>query len=318
MAGTAFGPLVEPGWPNLQGPDLARNFLSGAQLGASINAKQRALENQLAGLTLKAQAMEYDHELDRAKFGLAQDKLQMQADRNAALLDIAHANLGLREQTANLAVTKYNDLVEGKSGLVEAQAILDSEHLHPGDEGYIERFNQLTAPIIGKVPTSTLNAVQRSVYNNNNAAIKEKQQYLNSDTKHFTSEASGILYGNANPVNPDLTPVIDYEKLPNKWSGGGWFGGDVKIDPTVKLVPQTDGTEREVAVSELRRLNARYKELDGIRQSLAKRHVVDRPDLGVHGGDTIRIRDSSGKQWTIPSTSLETAKERDPGLTIVP
>lgn len=287
MPSSSFGPLVEPGWPSTlpKGPDLGHAFLSAFAIGSQVNARQRSLENQLAMMSLREKQMEYNQQHREDMYNLAVQKMENQNIFQARRLELAAEDNALDRKKYEFAFNKVLDQQEAKEGLINAQATLAAEGLKFGDKGYIERFNQLTAPFIGRVPNNTLNAFMRMIYNNHNGAATQQQRFYDSEYKHFIDDAASTLYGNDNPPNPDLTPILHpemYQVQKEKVSGNWWSGYEYK-NTDRKIIPYTDKVgqpkQREVKISDIDRLNKRYQELMKMKDNLAPK--VDDPDLGV-------------------------------------
>lgn len=279
-------PLVEPGWPSSlpKGPDIAGKFMSAFAIGSQVNARQRQLENQLAAMSLRERQMELNHELQRDKYDLAVQKLQMSNEVANARLALQAEDNALDRKKYDLAFNKVMDIQEAKEGLIDAEAQLAAEGLKPGDKKYMARFNELTAPFIGKVPNNIFKSIYSRAENNQKGAAALHQRYYDSEYKHFLDDASSTLYGNDNPPNPDLTPILHPEVLDVEETkvGGNWWSG-YQYKPTGnKIIPYTDragvAKERPVSVADLNRLKNRYNELMKIKSELAP---VDEPSMPI-------------------------------------
>lgn len=301
---TPFGPLVEPGWPSTlpEGANVGAKFMAGAALGAQINARQRQLENQLAQYSLKAQQNEYDRQHDRDMYNLAVEKMgmqnafteqrlalsaednKMQAQRNEDLYRLGLRSREDAEAKTQLAITKYNDVLEGRGEFVNTLATLSSEGLYPGMKGYDTEFNKLMGPVSQKVPTQLLNAWQKGVYNNHNySASKEIQDYVRQN-ELFRKKVADTVWGS---LDTDLNPILHPEMLPKEAdkTEGGWFGtgyGATKRTPTGRvLVTNASGTikDRPVFLKDLEGLKTEYDELMKRYRNLPTQ--VNKPEIGV-------------------------------------
>jgi hypothetical protein len=289
-----FGPLVQPGWPDLKGgPDLAKNFLTGFQQGAMVNYRSRQLENQLANYALQAKEHELTDALREKQFGLAQQRLGIyaeaannRADAERARVESARDRLDLQRDVFNLASTKYSDRLEGLGGITSVESQLAEEGLVPGTKEYLRRSLEAGQQYAGKLGSSNWNAWQKKLYDNSNTAANSQLQYWKAEKKNFDDDLSRQAFGGK--LETDLSKIQDWQSLPDAPSvtSFGWDWRHAKL-PTVttktpegvKMVKGTDGVDRPVAVSTLKQLNERYQKLQSDFDSIAPQ--VHRPDINV-------------------------------------
>lgn len=305
MPATAFGPLVEPGWPDLKGPDIAEKFLAGAALGANINAKQKALENQLALYSLRAQGAENLNEIREKQYELARDKMMLGNQVAWANVDLAQQRvqgmLTNQEQLRALASDKvqiandrlqeeinnnrkkwdrWNSQQKAQSQMMGIEAQVLGEGLTPGTEEYKRRVTQLSSNFAGQLSPSVYNGVQRTLFMNNNAAWQQKRTAVLDQEKAFRDDIKDNVWGDG--ITTDLRPILHPEQFPHPKKGNWWSG--YETDPNSIEIPAKDPTgmpyQRPVAIKTLQDMKKRYEELQKTKSQIGT--GINRPDLGVY------------------------------------
>ena len=312
MPSTAFGPLVEPGWPDLKGPDMGQKFLAGAALGAEMNRRKQALENQLALYALKAQQMENQNSIRERQFELATQVADWKHEKDvqglndaSRRIDLARDGMDLREQAFNFKTEKERQRQEGVAGIFNALSELDAEGIKPGDPNYEREVLSRTAPFAATAPSAVVNNVQRNALNKHNDAIKQSRIAFDSEQRQFYNDIGRVLYG-GNTLTQNLDPILHPEKLPDETSGGigGWSIGPYKNKPTGnKIVTGPDGKKATVSMKDINDLKKRWDAITARRNSIPS--PVDRADLGVFKDQPITLQQKAERALIDPNASPE-------------
>lgn len=343
MPQTAFGPLVEPGWAGgaqMPGsPDIAGTFahaaLSTFQLTANMNAKQQALQNQLAMYALKQQQLEGDMDLKEKMFNIRAGQIEQNtALRERAMTTDAYfknqasqiqaQRLGLAQDTFDAKRQDIDKRDDSIAGFANAKSDLIASGVVPGTHEY---WTGITNAVAANpyLPSNQKNAALKEAGFNQNAAIKSQQDNVKAKEQEFMHRMSNTLYGTA--TNTDLQPVLDYnlytkpEYAPQTWDD--WFHNRPAQPTQNRLITIKDaqgkaiGT-RKVPAQTLTDFNKEWQGIQAQRHGIAP--MINDPTIGVTPNSMITIKSSTGRPWTIPNTpeAIQQAKQMDPGVTIVP
>lgn len=242
MAGE-FGPLVAPGWPNLQGPDIAGAFLHAFTVGAANANRQRQLENQLAGMSLRAQIAENRHALDEDKFNLAVRNADFQHSLDTQKFGILQDYQNVREERAKAyvdnietALKRKVDQDDAKEKIMGIGPQLTSEGFTPGTQAYLSEYQKRAAPISGSLPTSAWNAIQRDLHTNYNADALRYRRDFDAEERSLNHDIGAQIWNNPNKYDP--TPLL----FPDKFAATKTAPGSRSISNlwTGTQIPDTD------------------------------------------------------------------------------
>jgi hypothetical protein len=302
MPQTAFGPLVEPGWPSsLPGPpDLGKIFLNAAYLGSEMSRKKQQLENQLQLYALKAQQSEGQMALQEQKFGLAQQAMDLRHEKDVQDIEKTRdamqrgwESLGLREQQLDINKSREDRIAEhqkkiadGALGALQTQGEMGGKD--PLDPGYVtDYYSTLIKNTGGNLPPATVNSILRNVKNDRNQKLAQAEKANADELKYFQERVGSELYGNPKITNPD--PYLHPEKYgdepkPQTWSD--WFQGAPRQTTGNKLIPIRDPSTgkvidtRKASVDDLTRYNKEYRDIVARGQKLPRQEAD--PSLGVY------------------------------------
>lgn len=317
MPSTAFGPLVEPGWPNLPQSDLGTKFVNAFAIGTEISRRKQALENQLAGMALKAQAMENQTQLREMQFGLAQQRLEFDRDKALQNAEFARERLGMADQTLGLRQAmfdakqqKLSDAAEGTANLFNAEASLAEEGIHPGDKNfeaeYLRRISNTGAP------PSVISAAARTALSNHYAQVRNRERDFDAQMKAFRERFGAEVFGN--PMIQDVSVLGDPKSLPDDTTTTGvWPFRETK--PTgKKLVSSVDPSgvalNKPVSLSVLEKYKKQYDQLIAGKNDIPLTH--DHSDLGVYSQPANTMRERAQRIQSDPtaSTAAKAAAEK--------
>jgi hypothetical protein len=306
----------------------AEKFLNAWALTTGLKLKRDEFEGKMQALALRNSQLEADSQLKEKEFALRMGQQQLGNDYKMTMADIARQKMqnDYQHQTdvSQLAYQKYDDLMSGQTSLLGLKSQAAAKGLNPGDPGYRTFMLNGAASLTGKLPPSVLNNFTNQVDKDETAAINLKQKALGAKTQDFMHTMSDTLYGTR--TNTDLNPVLNYQQdsptLKTEYKPQGWhipgFGpAPTPPEPTgYKLVYQRDATgkilpnPRKVPTQTFVDLNRQWQDLQAQKSTIAP--------IPAPSGTTVNVRTSDGKQWAISPDQVDQAKQRDPGLVIVP
>lgn len=330
---SAFGPLVEPGWPDLTkgAPDIGASFMkgiAGAATIAEIGAKRQRLENQLAMYALKMQDMEADNALARDRFDLAVKAQQLNSEQKQGALELA------KERATNQADHWYNMHQEAiaregrlsdtqkrkdedKAKVEEASANLETvrarvqaenPNLEPGSDAFLAKLREAASADIGKLPTSSRNKWDAIFLHQHNEDRNFQVKSLDTDRKIFNSNVARVLQA-GDTLNIDYDKFLHPETLPPyQTKEGGWFGtgvgaktvdtGDKSIivkDPVTQLP-----VARRVSMATLNQFKKDLQDLNRRQANVGS--LISRHDIGVSGAHPWP---SNGRAGLVPGQTYQ-------------
>lgn len=313
---TAFGPIVEPGWPDLKGPDMGAKFLSGAYIMGNINAKTQALQNQMAQYALKAQGLEQENALNEKKFALAQQGQEQKYDMANWRADIAERRLQLGGDAFNLTAQKYEDRITGNQAMIGAAASLAQDGIGKDDPRYPDEFLRRVTAASAKGDPSVYHQLVQSNINDYNINANRQDAVLQRQEKMLLDKIGSKLYGD--PTLHLTGPIEHPENYPEETSGGGWGWGNFGL-PTYKAgeektgyrtgsITLPTGDEKPVKFKTTD-ITSLAKEWQALQQAKSKRlPVVDMPSLGIYSKPASTPGERADRIIADPNSS-EQAKE---------
>jgi hypothetical protein len=320
---TAFGPLVEPGWPTTMGtqPDFAKSLSSGFELAATLKGKQLALQNQMFNNLLKMQAMDNEMANNKTKAEIAVQKL-------TASNELGHERLeAYKERGDNIAIfareredrlhSLVDEKIKDKQKSDEASFELNmlpqqlaSEGFTPGTEEYYNQLRARSAPHLAVLQPSLRKSAESGILSKYKDDRSFNLKQLESDERAFAHEYGREVTGD--DLNIDTYPMYHPDKLPDQKTGG-YFWTDIGAKTTgKKLVKGIDPStgqpgDRPIAVQRLTDFKTRYEKLIKRREKLGP--DVNRPDLGIHGIDPnkkpVRVISPDGTHGSIPGDAVD-------------
>ena len=295
-----FSPTVQPQMPD--SPDLSAKFMTGVQVGNSIwqahannNAKQQAMENQLAQYALRAQQMQHENTMREGYFNLAKLKqdtamqnfqTDMQwkmykeqedtrdRDRNYDLRDWGQQ---VKEQKADEFIQRKQNEATGTAGMNQDLANLAGQETQPSYEKDVLNLGSKWAPY-GPA------AIQNIVQNRLNAATVMRdhaKRAVDADEKDFYDNI-GRKIGGGNTLQQNLDWIEHYENLPDD-KQGGWFGTSAGAHTTGKkqiVDPNTGNVISTQDTGYLENLRNQYHSIMQRKANIAD--PINRPDIGVY------------------------------------
>lgn len=260
-------------YKNLALANPAETFLNAWATTTNIKLKQKEFEGRMAQLAARNRALELDSQLDKAKFGLAMEKMELDYGHKATMADIARGRMENSAQynaeRLDLAERRYQDSMDGKGGILRVQNQLDAEGIRPGDPRYRQRVNQLMEQVAPLVPNTVFKSTMASFYKADDDAIKNVTTTTLQDEKDFINNI-GRKYYSGNTLQQNLDIIEHPEKLPREKTGWGFWQketGDVVIeDPTT-------GEKKTHSMRELVEDRRRWHEIQD-----RKRKLPGRPD----------------------------------------
>jgi hypothetical protein len=321
---SAFGSLVEPGWPSTLpgGPDLTSAFMSAAQLKAQTNAKQQQLMNQLASYALRAQNLEHDREMDQKKFELAQQAQEIRnfsevndAKNAAARLAYQYEAMGARNErdklNYDLRAKKDTDRIVGQQGLAR---IRNDAHNLGYQEGTQEFRNYVDAhvnEIEGLIPSSELKQTLKPIYKDENANIKAIRTALFQDKANLDADIKKEVWANSKMTGTD--PVDRPDLVPDEMTGQDFFGrgGTRTGRKQIKTYNEMTGEEtvNYIDATRLQELHNRRMKLIDDEKKLPK--YRNDPAMGVYQDETKQLEHDKRIQQAKQAQAAAAAKGQD-------
>ncbi len=306
MPQTAFGPLIEPGWAGgaqMPGaPDLGKTFLNAFQVGATINAKQQALENQLALYSLRAQQAEHDSKMTEARFGLAKDKMawdmekfQQTAEatrlhnedvmqRGWAALENQKTLGDIRREREDRIQEKLSDANEATAGANQVIADMQREGINLGDPQFESEYLKRMVPWAAK--SASVKTVQANMLNASNSRRDDNARAYEATKKNFDQDLGRTL-GGGNVLNQNYDWFLNPDHLQKEKSGGFWGIGATETGRY--LIPTTDSagnvSQQPVDRKTLDDWKTRWQELQQMGRKIAT--PINRPDIGVRTAEPL-------------------------------
>jgi hypothetical protein len=285
---SAFGPIVEPGWPStLPGqPDLIGAYQSAFQLHAAVNARRQEAEIELANHILRAKQAQYDNVMREKEFGLASKKVDLDYGAKIRGYEMREERLTKnwedKERDDKWRERKYNDIMSAKDALL---GLDDAVGKSPGEEGYPEEFDAAARSVRDKLsllPNQVFNSMRNKKMKSHNENAASAWSQFHQDEKSLSEDISKSAF--AGKLETNYGSILDYNLLEPETKGTGlrgWFGWGTENKPTGKLlVPQPGGGTLPVAVSELQRLKKRIQDVEARRLHLP--YTVHIPEVGVY------------------------------------
>lgn len=292
---TAFGPIVEPGWPStLPKPDIADKFVAGAALGAQMNLKRQNLERQLQELALKNQNLEFQHYNDTRNFLLKQSlgeerndiaRQRMEGWREQALMSNERLNQELalhqreqdrKEQNADMKWMQE----DAKYRAAQIPYELDKEGVERGTAEWLKRYNEKRSGIYG-LPNAVSTAIDRNAFNAYNVDAERARKAEIDKEKAYYRDVQDKVWGDG--ITTDLNPIFHPEQYDKELKGTYGFRkptGNIIIGKV--KTPSGEVKKRVINPSVLTEMNKRWYELEAEKQKIGK-PVID-PHVGVYPG----------------------------------
>lgn len=200
MPSTAFGPLVEPGWPStLPGPpDLGQKFLNAFAIGSEINRRKQQLENQLAGMAIREHQNEMMNQFREAEY-------RRKLDQGDQRIYLAEQGRNLQQQIFDWKVNKDQETIQDVSDLASG---ITSLNLDPADP----KRPSAIWDIISKNPRAAKIApgLIKDAFGSYNNAIRTKESQLKQ-------ERSDLMQDVKNSVGRGQTADLDLLYNPDEW-----------------------------------------------------------------------------------------------------
>jgi len=299
----------------------AEKFLNAWALTTGLKLKRDEFEGKMQALALRNDQLERDSQMKEKEFALRLGQQQLGNDYKMTMADIARERMqnDYQHQTdiSKLANEKYNDLMDGQTSLLGLRSDAAAKGLRPGDPGYRTFMLNGAASLTGKLPPSVLNKFTSDIDKDETAAIALRQKALASREQEFMHRYSNTIYGTQ--TNTDLRPITQMETstqpeyAPRSWSDT--FHG-VPAQPTdrrIITIKDAQGKvigQNKVATQQLTDFAKEYQDIQAQKAGIAP--------IPASSGTTVNVRTSDGKQWAISPDQVDQAKQRDPGLVIVP
>lgn len=287
---TAFGPIVEPGWPDLKGPDMGAKFLSGAYIMGNINAKRQALENQMAQYALKIQGMEQENSLKEKKYELDKQALEQRGDVGFWRADIAERRLGLQGDIAQSVVDEKQKKIDGNRAVINAVTSMYQDGIGKDDPRYGDELPRRVISASPYADQALIRQVLQANLGDYNLNANRQDQALIHREKMFLDKMGSKLYGD--PTLHLTGPIEDPSQYPEEKTGGSYFGPFGL--PTFKkskeeltgyrtgtiTLPSGETVEKKFKTTDLTTL---AKEWKAIQEAKSKRlPSVDLPSFGIY------------------------------------
>jgi len=308
------------------------------QIGVTAAKARQQLENQLQMMTLRQQEMEADRDLKEKEFGVRTAQTQMGYDLRANQLQNTIQQQGflnemklrdadLATKKADFVMGKYQDQADDTEGMLGAAASVPSK---PGSPTFRDDLLNAVAPF-PHAPASTRNKILSQAFNQHNDNVDVQNKAWQAEKDSLLQDASNAIYGTyTHKGSMDTSVFTDPDKYPQQmaeepWTLGTFFGaGKGPPKPTgnrlVTLKNPTTGRVvevRPVASQTLTDLSTRWKDLQARRPTA---QPINDPSVGVYAtpGGMVTVKMSNGTVGTLPQSQIQQAKQRDPGLVIVP
>jgi hypothetical protein len=292
--GTPYGPLVAPEIP--EGTDVVHPFLTGFQIAAANNAKQRALENQTQHYALQAQQTYNDRILDWAKFSQAQTRLEADRDQKQRMYELAVGSQNIKDKMfelrdENLQYRMNKELAAGdaKANADRALTALEISGVLPGDPKYPSQAHMAIQPYIAKMPNAVYDQTVDDIAARHNVAGKNKWLAYNQQRQMLETDVGGTLGYDAN-LRPNTAAIYNPGELLTPKTQGIWpFSSPAKDEKgqpiyTVTLKDASGGTRpATVTMSQINALKDRAQQLEAMHDQLPGMMIgpKTKPDMSV-------------------------------------
>lgn len=242
---TAFGPIVEPGWPDLKGPDMGAKFLSGAYIMGNINAKRQELENKMAMYALKMQQMEGEDSLKEKRYQLAVDTLQSNIQHKDQMLELQGRGADAKDAMVQLALNKFDQRNAGDKAMFDAATNVLTT-VPKDDERFPNAFLQaVTSNARDADPAKARMLIQTNV-NDYNINANRQDTALAHREKMLLDKIGSKLYGD--PTLHFTDPIEHPELYPEEMTGGGSTWSNIKKWATGQPYGEDEGPPKKSGI----------------------------------------------------------------------
>lgn len=246
MASTAFGPLVEPGWPNLPVSDLGTKFINAFALGSEINRRKQQMENQLAAMAIRERQNEMMNQYREAEF-------RRKLDQGEQRIMLAEQGRNLQNEIFQWKVNKDQETQEDIMGLAQGLGKIKLAPDDPNRPSAIWDVIQNNSRAAKAAP-----GLIKDAFGNYNSATRSRQSKWAQDYNDFLKDFKNSV-GRGQFTDLNLIYNMDNWKTDPKKPGMLW----AEI-PTTQTGP--DGQPIKTAVTlpaqKVIDLNKRLKKLD--------------------------------------------------------
>jgi hypothetical protein len=301
-------------------------------MAQQVGNKRRQLEQQLQMAYMK-------NDLDQREFSMKMDnaatmhaisiaRLQQQSAHQNDMLEIAGKNMELKERDAALDQKKFDwsvgekqKRIEGTEAILDVEKELAAEGITEENPNYFKEYSSRINARAAGAPASTFNKAlslaKKRVNTTSDRMLKDNIAKSNA----LAEDVGRTIFHD--PKFQDLTPVVDFEKLPDeppaeqslvdRWL---WNKPAPPSKPTgnkVYTYNTSAGPQKAIIpTSRLAEFNRQRNEIMEERKRIPSKVTMNYDD------ETVTIKDSNGRQWQIPQNQINAAKQRDPGIVIVP
>lgn len=294
---TAFGPLVEPGWPDLKGPDLGAKFLSGAYIMGNINAKRQELENKIAALSLKSMSDEADNARKDGMYQLAVERLQSSNQFKDQEIQLRTQAGEARDARVQLAFDKFDQRNAGNKALFDAaNNVLTT--IPKDDERFPNAFVQAVTNNARDADPAMYRTLIKTNIDDYNLNANRQNTALVHQEKMLLDKIGSRLYGD--PTLHLTDPIEHPELYPEEMTGGGSTWSNIKKWATGQSYGEDEGPPHKSGIrtgsitlpssgetkevkfktTDLTELTKQWKALQAAKDK--RLPTVDMPEYGVY------------------------------------